>query len=68
MDGNEKTSSQKLINESKLRPGGNPAAFDHVLILMPTLFRLNELSVKAVTMIEKQNPEHKEVFKKLGKP
>jgi hypothetical protein len=54
---------EKLV---QAKAGGNPAAFDHVLILMPTLFRLNELSVTAGTTIEKQKPEHKEVVKKLG--
>ena len=56
---------------------GNPAAFDHffdhfcevtfepVLILMPTLFRLNELSGTGEEQIEKQKPERKEVFKEL---
>jgi hypothetical protein len=33
---------------------------------MPTLFRLNELSVTEKEMIEKQKPERKGVFKKLG--
>ena len=51
------------------KAGGNPAAFDHVLIIMPTLFRKNELSGMGEEKIEKQKPEwgqwqeRKDVFK-----
>ena len=54
------TEVDKLV---QAKAGGNPAAFDHVLILMPTL---NELCATASTTIKKRNPEHKEVFKKFG--
>jgi hypothetical protein len=45
------------------KAGGNPAAFDHVLIIMPTL---NALCATAGTAIKKRNPDHLEVFRKLG--
>ena len=45
------------------KAGGNSAAFDHVLIIMPTL---NELCATAGTAIKKRNPDHLEVFRKLG--
>ena len=44
--------------------GGDPAAFDHVLIITPTL---NELVKDAAgNTIKRKDPEHLKVFKKLG--
>jgi hypothetical protein len=45
------------------KAGGNPAAFDHVLIIMPTL---NELCKTRSTTIEQRNPLHPGVFRELG--
>ena len=45
------------------KAGGNSAAFDHVLITMPTL---NELVNGAGHTIKRRNPGHLKVFKKLG--
>ena len=45
------------------KAGGDSAAFDHVLIIMPTL---NELCTGQGNTIKRRNPEHLEVFKKLG--
>ena len=39
------------------KAGGNPAAFDHVLIIMPTLFRQDELSGMGEDVIERLKPE-----------
>ena len=46
------------------KAGGDPAAFDHVLIMMSTL---NELVTGAAGhTIKRKDPEHLKVFKKLG--
>ena len=42
---------------------GNSAAFDHVLIIMPTL---NVLVNGAGNTIKRKDPEHLQVSKKLG--
>ena len=39
------------------KAGGDPAAFDHVLVLMPTLFRQDEINEISEGMIKKQKPE-----------
>ena len=54
---------REVENVVQTKAGGNPAAFDHVLIVMPTL---NELCATAGTAIKKGNPDHLGVFKKLG--
>ena len=56
------------------KAGGNPAAFDHVLIIMPTLFRQDELSGMGEDVIERLKPEwgsgksEKIYFERLAKP
>jgi hypothetical protein len=51
---------------------GNPADFDHILIIMPTLFRQDELSGMGEEIIERQKPEwgrwkeRKDIFQKIG--
>ena len=51
---------QNIVNT---KAGGNSAAFDHVLIIMPTL---NELVSGAGNTIKRKDPEHFQVFKRLG--
>ena len=52
------------------KAGGNPAAFDHVLIIMPTLFRQDELSGMGEEVIERLKTEwgrwkeRKDIFQK----
>jgi hypothetical protein len=54
------------------KAGGNPADFDHVLMIMPTLFRQDELSGMGEDVIERLKPEwgrwqeRKDIFRKIG--
>ena len=55
---------EEVENLVNTEAGGDPAAFDHVLIIMPTL---NELVKDAAgNTIKRKDPEHLKVSKKLG--
>ena len=56
---------EEVQNVLNTEAGGDPAAFGHVLIIMPTL---NELVNGAGNTIKRKDPEHLQVFKSWGKP
>ena len=60
--------TERILKEVKelvqAKAGGDPAAFNHVLIIMPTL---NELCKNGHETIDQRNPLHPGWFKELGK-
>ena len=56
--------TQEVKELVRVKAGGNPAAFKHVLIVMPTL---NELCKTGHTTIDRKNPQHITHFIELGK-
>ena len=56
---------REVENVVQTKAGGNPAAFDHVLIIMPTL---NELCATAGTAIKNETQTTSDFSKSLGTP